>query len=67
MCRAEVQPWEEVQRTYRQHLEHIDLWSFVVAVDEKTKEILCLPSRAEIFCGQLSLPTCVWPASDVAL
>jgi len=35
MGRAEGQPWEEGQRIYRQHLERIDLWSFVVAVDEK--------------------------------
>ena len=30
-------------------------------------DVLAVAARAEIFCGQLILPTCALPASDVAV
>ena len=50
----------------RKSRERIDLWSFVVAVDEKTKEILCLPSRSRVV-GEISTPEMVLLSAAVRL
>ena len=51
MGRAEVQPWEEGQRIYRQHLERIDLWWVIVTVGEKSQQQklnCCWPCEARV-------------------